>query len=674
MRRRFLLVAACVPLLSQFAVADSRSNDFTTGLGTWTSQNVNTAFGDAPPYITYSQGSAQTFSSLSSSNRFYPLGTLGPQLQHLVLAVTNDQQTLDPGQSNVIAPWGQPIDQASGPYRGAGLVYTADTTLGSVDVARNDLHADGKLWIKNDGYLNSFGTAARLRIGFFDSSAPTSPLSVGLITKAQYPEGDGIGIRAGIGKWQADPGVSGEGGNYPANSVGSDDGYITRRTANKFYIDWSAATRTLTTSIYAWTTSTASQGALLLQQSVVLSDAAVERLGNTNVNAFGLAASLDYVANGQIQADLDDANYSFTKTVFEWTANADGTWSSVGNWDGASPNGTANRAYFGAAITASRTVTLDAPKTLAGATFDNASAGYVVAGSSALTLDTASGNAVLSVRKGSHTVSAPVVLNKDLTVDAADGTSLALTGTITTNGKNVVKFGKGTLAVSNLRGSSLNIDEGTVKVTVKPLAQVNDGTSVLTGLTFRGGASAPESTLDLGNGALVLPYTGTSPIADIRSLVASGKTPGNTWTGKGITSSLAAANSNYAVIAAESAELGAITSFAGQSFTGSAVLVRVTLRGDATLDQTVNFDDLLKLAANYNQSTGQLWTGGDFNYDGAVNFDDLLILAANYNQSGVTGSFAGDWALAQSLVPEPATLGLAGGVGLLLSRVRRRRA
>ncbi len=54
------------------------------------------------------------------------------------------------------------------------------------------------------------------------------------------------------------------------------------------------------------------------------------------------------------------------------------------------------------------------------------------------------------------------------------------------------------------------------------------------------------------------------------------------------------------------------------------------LAGDANRDRTVNFDDLLVLAANYNAS-GRTFTQGDFNYDGTVDFDDLLILAARYN-------------------------------------------
>jgi hypothetical protein len=56
------------------------------------------------------------------------------------------------------------------------------------------------------------------------------------------------------------------------------------------------------------------------------------------------------------------------------------------------------------------------------------------------------------------------------------------------------------------------------------------------------------------------------------------------------------------------------------------------LPGDANRDRTVNFNDLLILARNYN-TTSAIWSQGDFNGDGVVNFGDLLILAKAYNQA-----------------------------------------
>ncbi|MFT3784575.1 MAG: hypothetical protein QM770_00225 [Tepidisphaeraceae bacterium] len=91
--------------------------------------------------------------------------------------------------------------------------------------------------------------------------------------------------------------------------------------------------------------------------------------------------------------------------------------------------------------------------------------------------------------------------------------------------------------------------------------------------------------------------------------------------------------------------------------------------GDTNFDMAVNFADLLTLASHYGQTTGATWLTGDFTGDGAVNFNDLLQLAGNYGKP-TTGSFAGDWALEQALVPEPTAL-VAIGLLPLLGRPRR---
>lgn len=109
------------------------------------------------------------------------------------------------------------------------------------------------------------------------------------------------------------------------------------------------------------------------------------------------------------------------------------------------------------------------------------------------------------------------------------------------------------------------------------------------------------------------------------------------------------------------------------------VIVAFTLVGDSNLDGSVGFTDLLSLAQNYNAAG--VWAQGDFDYDGQIGFTDLLALAQNYNLSlmasdagrlsGASAAFAADFALAMSVVPEPATLGLLAAAGLMASRRRR---
>ncbi len=143
--------------------------------------------------------------------------------------------------------------------------------------------------------------------------------------------------------------------------------------------------------------------------------------------------------------------------------------------------------------------------------------------------------------------------------------------------------------------------------------------------------------LDISNGGLIVDYTGTSPLPAVRADVTQGYNGGN-WQGNGITSSVAAATPGTAVGYAEASTLFSSfpATFAGQSVDSSTVLARYAFAGDADLNNSVSFDDLLVLAANYNQ-TGRSFTQGNFNGDagGNVNFDDLLLLAARYNTSWV---------------------------------------
>lgn len=65
------------------------------------------------------------------------------------------------------------------------------------------------------------------------------------------------------------------------------------------------------------------------------------------------------------------------------------------------------------------------------------------------------------------------------------------------------------------------------------------------------------------------------------------------------------------------------------------------LLGDANRDRSVNFDDLLVLAQNYDAAG--TFSQGDFDYDGTVEFDDLLLLAQRYGNA-----FAADWERARA--------------------------
>src|SRR5207244_2778980 len=139
-----------------------------------------------------------------------------------------------------------------------------------------------------------------------------------------------------------------------------------------------------------------------------------------------------------------------------------------------------------------------------------------------------------------------------------------------------------------------------------------------------GGAGNFQS-VDLGSSTLRVLYSGASPAATLRGYLTSGRA-GGAWNGPGIRSSAAAANAGFAL---------------GYADAGGVVTIRYTRTGDANLDGTVNFGDLVALAQHYGGTGGQIWTTGDFTYDNNVNFTDLVALAQNYNQSVPAATPAG---------------------------------
>lgn len=344
-----------------------------------------------------------------------------------------------------------------------------------------------------------------------------------------------------------------------------------------------------------------------------------------------------------------------------WSGDDDGSFSDALRFTAESVENTYGRVVrFGGAIAANRTVTLDADQTVYAIHFDNAAAGYTLAGASTLTVDSSFGGGKLVVASGSHTISAPVAFGNAATIDVASKASLRLTGSLSAANASIRKTGAGAVSLPGVRAKALAVDEGRVEIAAASPAA---GTSVLKSLSVAAGA-----VLDLGEHAVVVDYDAESnPLAEVTAMVVDGR----------IASSVAAADSRKAIGIADTASLTSLTSIAGVALDGTAVVARVTYKGDTNLDQAVDFSDLLALAQNYNSGSGS-WTTGDFNRDAQVNFEDLLALAQNYGASGSVDAiaaagageqFVADWSLAVSLAPEPASLSvLLGGAALLRRR------
>jgi hypothetical protein len=313
----------------------------------------------------------------------------------------------------------------------------------------------------------------------------------------------------------------------------------------------------------------------------------------------------------------------------------------------------------------------------------------------------------------------------DVTVDA--GTlSMNVSGTGTISGPvagnaNLIKSGPGvlTLSASNGYTGATTVSDGTLRVggsvapstgvtvnnsatfdaaavqTVRALTINNTAKAVVSAGSLKIGDGSTANPLSIAAGApgidltthgMILDYSPgnqASAFNSVRGLIISGLGTG-TWNGQGILSSNAAADSSKGVGYAQASDiLGAAGgTFLGQSADGTSILARYTLLADATLDGVVDFNDLVRLAQNYNVTDGtRLWFTGDFNYDGNTDFNDLVKLAQNYNGAlpatpvaGAPAGFASDLQRAFASVPEPAAAAmplLAGSIAFVRPRKRR---
>jgi hypothetical protein len=151
-------------------------------------------------------------------------------------------------------------------------------------------------------------------------------------------------------------------------------------------------------------------------------------------------------------------------------------------------------------------------------------------------------------------------------------------------------------------------------------------------LTTKQLSLSAAARIDLTDNAMVVDYAATSPLAALETSVKSARAAG-TWIGPGIGSSTAAAAPGTVVAIAEASDVSPTfaTNFSVAPDT-TAVILCHTFAGDADLDGTVSFPDLVRLAQHYGQPS-QHFSAGDFDYDGDVDFDDLVLLAQNYGRS-----------------------------------------
>jgi hypothetical protein len=160
-------------------------------------------------------------------------------------------------------------------------------------------------------------------------------------------------------------------------------------------------------------------------------------------------------------------------------------------------------------------------------------------------------------------------------------------------------------------------------------------------LVVQAASLAAAATLDLGgNDADFI----TASLATVNGWVKTGynETAGANWSGTGIDSSYAAADSTHltALAVVQNNQGGSPLFSSTNLFDGTApgtgdVLVKYTYYGDANLSGKVDGSDYSLIDAGYKNTAKTGWYNGDFNYDGVVDGTDYTLIDNAFNGQGL---------------------------------------
>ena len=219
-------------------------------------------------------------------------------------------------------------------------------------------------------------------------------------------------------------------------------------------------------------------------------------VGSGSINASGLFTPA-YVSGGAtIKATSGSVSGSTGVSlpgIANWIATTAGSWNASANWQSwsfggnvAAPGGRGvggDTVIFQSATGTTANLNGASPA-LAGITFYNTAKSYTIAPGTGGTLQIGAGTTAgtIEVAAGNDSITSPLELLSNVTIDTAAGSSLTIGGAITGVGKSLTKTGSGTLTLSgaNSFGGRINVSGGSLIV--------KGGASIGGNLVIGGGA------------------------------------------------------------------------------------------------------------------------------------------------------------------------------------------
>lgn len=191
----------------------------------------------------------------------------------------------------------------------------------------------------------------------------------------------------------------------------------------------------------------------------------------------------------------------------DWVGGVSSDWGSGGNWSPSGVPAASASPSFGKSGANGNVSTGSSPRTVAGLTF----AGFVpttISGGSALQLN-GNGSAAPVVVSGTHTISAPVVLQSDAQITANDRAIITLSGGVSQSGgaKNVTLDGPGTVVLSggSTYTGTTTLVAGTLLATNTSGSATGTGPVVVNG-GILGGSGIIGGPVTLNNGGAIGPH------------------------------------------------------------------------------------------------------------------------------------------------------------------------